>query len=229
MSPQTAKQQTVDNQQGNRHIQKKTEVTQSSSKAHISNVEWGLVIGALAVIDIIQVLLDLAAQFGVVANRFIDIGVGLALPFYLQIRGQDLGNMKRLSSLVIAFFAEEIPDIDALPFWFLEGFYLMFLAKAEEKFEENEVGRKILYVGGRMSQVRPKQAATPPALPKTPPPLPQKNPSNSPLNPRNQYTPSVAEMQKSNTNNANLPPKTNLNGKVVDFEAAKKRLDQYKQ
>ena len=45
----------------------------------ISNTEWGLVIGALFVIDLIQIGLDLLAQVGVILNRFIDVFVGCAV------------------------------------------------------------------------------------------------------------------------------------------------------
>ena len=96
----------------------------------ISNVEWGLVIGALFMVDIVQIVLDLLAQIGVILNRFIDIVVGMALAFYLQMRGQSMANPKRLMGIIGTFVLEEIPDVDALPFWFLDGIYNMLIAKS---------------------------------------------------------------------------------------------------
>jgi hypothetical protein len=98
----------------------------------ISNVEWGLIIGALLVIDLVQIGLDLLAEIGVVINRFIDIVVGLSLGFYLQMRGQSLINPKRLFGLLATFIGEEIPDVDALPFWTLDGIFNMSISKSEE-------------------------------------------------------------------------------------------------
>ena len=104
------------------------------SKPHISNVEWGLVIGALFAIDAGQALLDLFA-IGLMLNRFIDIGVGMGLAFYLQIRGQSMANGKRLGAMIGTFLIEQIPLLDALPLWGLDGIYNMVLAKAEERAE----------------------------------------------------------------------------------------------
>ena len=101
-------------------------------ESKISNVEWGLVIGVLFLIDLIQIGLDLLAQVGVILNRFIDIFVGLSLGFYLQLRGQSLADPKRLIGLIGTFFAEEIPDLDALPFWGLDGIYNMSLSKSDK-------------------------------------------------------------------------------------------------
>lgn len=97
----------------------------------ISNIEWGLVIGALFTIDLVQILLDIVAV-GVVLNRIIDIFVGLSFALYLQIRGQSLANPKRLISLLATFIGEEIPAIDALPLWGLDGIYNMSISKSKK-------------------------------------------------------------------------------------------------
>ena len=69
----------------------------------ISNIEWGLLIGALFTIDLIQIGLDFLAV-GAIINRFLDIFVGLSLALYLQMRGQSLANPKRLFVLIGTFF-----------------------------------------------------------------------------------------------------------------------------
>ena len=101
------------------------------SQSKISNVEWGLVIGALFTVDLVQIALDLLV-IGAVINRFVDIFVGLSLAFYLQLRGQSLTNPKRLFGLIGTFFAEEIPEVDALPFLGLDGIYNMMLSKSDK-------------------------------------------------------------------------------------------------
>jgi len=44
--------------------------------------------------------------------------------------------MKRLMALVSTFLFEEVPDVDALPFWFADGIYNMMLYKAEQVVEQ---------------------------------------------------------------------------------------------
>ena len=110
-------------------------------ESKISNVEWGLFIGALGVVDLVQILLDVLAQVGFVLNRFLGIFVGMAIPFYLHIRGEDMTNSKRLTSLMATFVGEEIPDVDALPLWCLDGFYYMWLSK--EKQRVKKIAKKV--------------------------------------------------------------------------------------
>lgn len=107
-----------------------------ANKPHISNTEWGLVISALAVIDVVGFLLNFLA-IGLVVNPFLDMGVGMAFPFYLHMRGQSMSNNKRLAGVVITFITDLISD-GVLNFWFVDGIYNMYLAKAEEKLEELE-------------------------------------------------------------------------------------------
>lgn len=105
------------------------EQPQQGSK--ISNTEWGLVIGVLVVIDIVQFILDLYI-IGILANRIIDFGVGMALPFYLKIRGVKLDS-KKIGGMILAFLLEQIPGLDALPLWSLDGVMNMMLDKADKK------------------------------------------------------------------------------------------------
>lgn len=113
------------------------------NKPKISNVEWGLVIGVLFLIDLVQIALDLIFEIGILVNRFIDIFVGMALPFYLQIRGQSMANPKRLTGVIGTFLLEEIPDLDALPLWGLDGLYNMSLAKSEALLEQIPGGSSV--------------------------------------------------------------------------------------
>jgi len=110
------------------------EIQQSSPRkgSKISSAEWWLVIGALAFVDLVQIVLDLFAGIGAVVNRFIDIVVGMALPLYCHIRGVNL-DTKRIVSMVASFFGEEIPVVDALPLWTLDGLLLMTWDKADKK------------------------------------------------------------------------------------------------
>lgn len=103
-------------------------------ESKISNTEWGIVIGILVIIDLIQIGLNLAFQIGVVLNRFIDIPVGMAWTTYLYLRGVDL-NTTRILSIGLTFFLEEIPDLDSLPFWSADGIVMYLSVKAEKELK----------------------------------------------------------------------------------------------
>lgn len=101
-------------------------------RSKIGNLEWGLVIGALILVDIIQILLDFVA-IGIAVNRGIDVIVGLALPFYLHIRGEKMGDPKRLFGFLATLGLEFVPLVDGLPLWSADGFYNLALAKMRNK------------------------------------------------------------------------------------------------
>lgn len=107
---------------------------QPQQGSKIPNFEWGLVIGATAVVDVVQIVLDMFV-IGAIANRFIDIVVGMALAGYFWIRGVKL-NAKKILSLIASFVGEEIPVIDALPLWTLDVILIMAWDKAEGKIEK---------------------------------------------------------------------------------------------
>jgi len=111
------------------------------SKPNISPVEKGLVIGATGVIDLIQIgiealdLTGVGAIVSVIANRLIDIVVGLTLWLYCKLRGIKM-DWKRTGSLLGAAFVEIIPIIDIAPAWTIDAAYLLLsedVAKATEK------------------------------------------------------------------------------------------------
>ena len=116
-------------------------------RSRISNTEWGLVIGVLLIIDIIQIVLTLLA-IGLVVNRIIDVIVGMTFAFYLHIRGEKLQDPKRLLGFLAAFLGEMIPVVDSLPLWSADGVYNYFLARwknreaDKQEKEEREAQKK---------------------------------------------------------------------------------------
>lgn len=104
-------------------------------KSKISNVEWGLVIGALFAIDITQILIEWTLGWigvGVFINWIIDLMTGMSLALYLQLRGQSVVNPKRLAGIVGTFVAELIPVVDQLPLWGMDGIFNMVISKSDE-------------------------------------------------------------------------------------------------
>jgi len=100
----------------------------------MGKTEWHFLIGAAVTVDLMQAMLDFFG-IGLVINRFIDIVVGMALPFYLSIRGVKMTG-RRVGSIIGAFILEEIPGIDALPLWTADVLYIYATVRAEEKGEE---------------------------------------------------------------------------------------------
>ena len=105
-------------------------IEENKSGSKISNVEWGLVIGALFTIDLIQIPLEWLL-IGLVINPFVDIFVGMSLALYLHLRGQSLTDPKRIFALIGTFVGEMIPAVDELPLWGLDGIFNMMLSKSD--------------------------------------------------------------------------------------------------
>ena len=95
--------------------------------SRMSNFEWWLLIGALASIDLGQIILDFFA-IGLAANRVIDLVVAMAMPLYLTLRGYKM-DMKTVLLIGVSLIAEEIPLLDAAPFWTFDGWRLYKLDK----------------------------------------------------------------------------------------------------
>ena len=134
----------------------------------ISNVEWGLVIGAVVVVDAIQLFLN-AFAIGILVNRFIDIVVGMALALYFWAREVKM-NAKKVLSLIASFVGEEIPVLDTLPLWTLDVILIMSWDKAEGKIEKampilNKTLGKAEGIAGRIEGVGNKQIAPPTTSP----------------------------------------------------------------
>ncbi len=102
-------------------------------KSKFSAVERGLVIGAVVTIDLVQLWLN-GFVVGLIANRFIDILVGLALWLYFLLKGIKM-TVKQILTMVSTFLLEEVPVVDSLPFWTLDVIAVMAFDAAEEKLE----------------------------------------------------------------------------------------------
>ncbi|MFZ2523594.1 MAG: hypothetical protein WAW92_04385 [Minisyncoccia bacterium] len=122
-----------------------------NESSKISNVEWGLVIGALLMVDVFQIILNLAGGLGTILNRFIDIYVGLSLGFYLQWRGISMVNPKRLAGLLGTFALEMIPVVDSLPLWCLDGILNMVMSKSDKIISKLPGGQTVQEIAGQMS------------------------------------------------------------------------------
>jgi hypothetical protein len=90
-----------------------------------------LFIGALIVIDIAQIILEWLV-IGLAINPFIDAFVGMSIPFYLYMRGEDMADKKRILGLVGSIVGELIPGVDEFPLWTLYGIYLFSLSRSDE-------------------------------------------------------------------------------------------------
>jgi uncharacterized membrane protein len=115
--------------------------------------EWIMVILALAIVDVAQVILDLFA-IGVAVNRFIDIIVALTLALYLFLRGELSDpdtRIRIIAILIISFGLEEVPILDAAPFWTGDALYFWHLAnkrtvKAKAQEETKQKQQKIIAI-----------------------------------------------------------------------------------
>lgn len=105
-----------------------TPASQGGSK--ISGAEWGLVIGAVGVIDFFQFILDALWGAGVIINRFIDMIVAMSLLFYFWIRRVEM-DFFVVGTLFGAFIGEEIPGLDAAPLWTLDVIAIMLHDRAK--------------------------------------------------------------------------------------------------
>lgn len=99
------------------------------SGSKISNTEWGIVIGALFLIDAVEIGIDFLFGIGLFTNPFIDILVGMAWPTYLHLRGVNIKSAKMAASFILSFIFQVVPAIDGI--WGIEGLYVFFAVKAE--------------------------------------------------------------------------------------------------
>lgn len=105
-----------------------------NSGSKISNIEWGIVIGALFIVDLIQIILEwLLGLIGIseIIIPLIDIFVGLSFGLYLHLRGQSVASPKRFISLISTLFLEMVPVVDELPLWGLDGIFNMMMSKSD--------------------------------------------------------------------------------------------------
>ena len=99
----------------------------------ISNTEWGLVLGAAALLDAFQFALDLVVV-GEIANPEIDLVVGPILVFYFRYRGVKSSGSK-ITAWILAPLLEIVTD-GFLPIgWISEVAITMYLDKRDKKKE----------------------------------------------------------------------------------------------
>lgn len=77
------------------------------------------------VVDILEIIFDLAFESGVIINRFIDIGMVLVISAFFLFTDRMNSRIVRLN--ILTFAAEMIPDVDALPFWTMDVIYIIHL------------------------------------------------------------------------------------------------------
>jgi len=102
-------------------------------RSRMTDFEWWALLGITAAMDVTQFLLDLFLA-GLAVNRYIDIVYAMGAPFYLAMRGVEM-NMKTLGIFAVSFVAEEVPLLDAAPFWTLDIWQIRKWDKAKKKAE----------------------------------------------------------------------------------------------
>lgn len=147
--------------------------------SRMSKKEWKILGAIIALIDLLQLILDIFAV-GVVVNEIIDIIVGFSLPFYFQIRGVSMFNPKRLAAFLAVFVGEAIPVANGLPLWTLDVYVTYLTVKGEEVLVEKapDIAHNIQRYQGatqrlspkyqngvRMPNPRSERASTPPPIP----------------------------------------------------------------
>ncbi len=126
-------------------------------KPKISNLEWGLVIAALFIVDAIQIFIEWIfvwfAGISIVINFLIDLWVAMSLALYLQMRGQSMGNPKRLFGLLGTFGLEMWPGISELPLWTLDGIYYYIIYKSDTILNLVNTAVKVVNVATKLAPV----------------------------------------------------------------------------
>ncbi len=118
---------------------------EGESKSKMSNTEWGLLAGAAFMVDGLQILIDwltLGVSF-ISINPLIDIFMGMALPFYLHMRGENLVSGKRIGGFVLNFFLKLIPGVDELPLWGADVLFQWAMSRGGKILEELPGGKTI--------------------------------------------------------------------------------------
>ncbi len=135
----------------------------------VNKGEKWLVFGFFGATDALQVILSLFVV-GEVVNHFIDIAAGIVLFAYGLFRRLWTG--KKLAVLLATFVGEQIPFVNALPFWTLDVANLFSGTITSEQKESMEQERTVkntinqpLYVDGSRA---PRNPNDPPSSNPTP-------------------------------------------------------------
>ena len=100
----------------------------------ISNTEWGLVIGAAVLLDAVEFGLDIFG-IGLVLNELIDVGVGMALPYYFHLRGVKK-DKRKITTWVLATLFEMFTDGLVPIGWTIDVLATMYWDKRDKKLSK---------------------------------------------------------------------------------------------
>jgi len=113
-------------------------------RSKVSSIEYGLIIGALVLVDLLQIGLDFFV-IGIAINRYLDMFVGATFLLFLFLRGE-MKNSQTRTRLLTAFFAtfivEEIPILDIAPAWTFDGWYCWRQSVAINKLADEQERRQ---------------------------------------------------------------------------------------
>ncbi len=104
-------------------------MSDTPKKSKISNIEWGLVIGAAVIIDLIQLGLDVILV-GFVANELIDPFTAMSVLFYFYWRDVPLSTDRVIS--IVAAFAGDAASDGVVPLWTGDILYIFGSVKVAE-------------------------------------------------------------------------------------------------
>lgn len=117
----------------------------------MGNMELGLMVGALGIIDIVLALIELAGAaltpaFGLgipilAFGEFMDAGLLILLPLFLRLRGQSVTSPKQMLALGGTFVAELIPGVGEFPLWILDGLFYTYTIKKKYKEEDAQIAQ----------------------------------------------------------------------------------------
>lgn len=111
----------------------------------VNSGEWIMIVLLFAFIDLSQIILDFLV-IGIVINEIVDIFVGIFLVIYLFLRKQisdSKSATRALAIVAVSFIGEEVPILDAAPFWTGDILYFWYLSNVRNKeFEASKEGNK---------------------------------------------------------------------------------------
>jgi len=120
----------------------------------MTKTEWAILIGIVLFIDIVQAIAS-ALALGIIANRFVNIAIGILLPYYLHMKGIDMIDFKKIVFMFVAFGGEELIIGDFLPLWTVAVILTYITVKGEEDPESklNKVS-KVLRTVNKAANIR---------------------------------------------------------------------------
>jgi len=120
----------------------------------MSKAEWALLIGIVIFIDIFQAISSSFA-IGLITNRFLNIAIGILLPFGLHQRGVDMIDVKKILFMFTAFGTEFIGIGDFLPLWTI-AIVLTYIAVKGEENPDSKLGKvgKVLKMTNKAAAIR---------------------------------------------------------------------------